>query len=325
MTFVGDRERYTPENKYNYNDAIYQILLHDLNIYFAIFAYKKTETCMIEVGKFNTLEIVKILSFGAYLDGGEGKEILLPTRYVPKDAKVGSKVEAFIYHDNEGRIIATTQHPYAVVGEFKLMKVRTVSRAGAFLEWGIMKDLFVPFREQKSTMIEGHWYLVYVKLDHVSGRVMGSAKIEKYLDNVPPEYEHNQEVNLIVADETDLGYKVIINNTHTGLLYRNEIFQPLKRGEELKGYIKEVRDDEKIDVSLTPTGYQQKVGGISDLILTKLEEANGFIPVHDKSDPELIHEWFHCSKKAFKQAVGALYKRQAISLEPDGIRLINED
>lgn len=280
---------------------------------------------MIDVGKFNTLEIVKILIFGAYLDGGNGKEILLPTRYVPNDAKVGSKVDAFIYHDNEGRLIATTQRPHAIVGEFKLMRVRTVSQAGAFVEWGIMKDLFVPFKEQKSTMQEGRWYLIYVKLDHVSGRVMGSAKIEKFLDNVPPKYEHNEEVNLIVADETDLGYRVIINNTHTGLLYRNEVFQPLRKGEELKGYIKAVRDDEKIDVSLAPSGYQQKVGGISDLILSKLEESHGFIPVHDKSDPELIHEWFHCSKKAFKQAVGALYKRQAIQLEPNGIRLINED
>ena len=156
-------------------------------------------------------------------------------------------------------------------------------------------------------------------------QVLGLRKAEKFLDNVPTKYEHNEEVNLILADETDLAYRVIINNTHTGLLYRNEVFQPLRKGEELKGYIKAVRDDEKIDVSLAPSGYQQKVGGISDLILSKLEEAHGFIPVHDKSDPELIHEWFHCSKKAFKQAVGALYKRQAIQLEPNGIRLINED
>ncbi len=280
---------------------------------------------MFEVGKFNTLKIVKILNFGAYLDGRDGKEILLPTRYVPQEAEVGDEVNAFIYHDNEGRLIATTQRPYAIVGEFKLMRVRTVSQAGAFLEWGIMKDLFVPYREQKTTMLEGRWYLVYVKLDHVSGRVMGSAKIEKYLDNVPPTYTPNEEVDLIVAEKTDLGYKVIVNQTHTGLIYADEVFQPLHRGEELKGYIKNVREDDKIDISLTPMGYKQKVGGIADQILDTLKEAGGFLPIHDKSDPALIYERFHCSKKAFKQAIGTLYKNRYIILNNDGIQLVGED
>ena len=207
---------------------------------------------MVEIGKYNTLKIVKDLDFGVYLDGGNGVEILLPTRYVPKNVKPGDEVEVFIYHDNEGRLIATTARPLATVGEFQFMEVKDVNNAGAFLEWGIMKDLLVPFKEQKMPMREGKWYLVYVRLDHVTGRIMASARIEKFLNNTPIDYEQNQEVQLLVADETDLGYKVIINNQHWGLIYYNEVFQRLEKGEHLKGYIKEVREDDKIDVSLTP-------------------------------------------------------------------------
>lgn len=279
---------------------------------------------MVEIGKYNTLKIVKDLDFGVYLDGGDELEILLPARYVPKNVKPGDEVEVFIYHDNEGRIIATTARPKALVGEFQFMEVKAVNNTGAFMEWGIMKDLLVPFKEQKMPMREGSWYLVYVRLDHVTGRIMASARIEKFLNNVPPEYEHNQEVNLIVADETEIGYKVIINNLHWGLIYHSEVFQRLEKGEHLKGYIKEVRDDEKIDVSLTPQGYQ-KVEGITGIILEALKVQKGFIPVHDKSEPDIIYALFRCSKKAFKQAIGTLYKQHLITLEKDGIRLIETE
>ena len=276
---------------------------------------------MLNIGNYNTLRIIKILSFGAYLDGGEGKEILLPTRYVPNGAQVGDEVEVFIYHDNEGRLIATTLHPNAVVGEFAFMQVKSVNTTGAFLDWGLMKDLLVPYKEQKLTMREGKWYLVYVRLDHVTGRIMASARIEKFLNNIPPKYEFNQEVSLLVADDTEIGYKVIVNNLHWGMVYHNQVFQRLEKGEHLKGYVKEIREDDKLDISLTPLGYQ-KVDGIAQTILQALQMQNGFLPVHDKSDPEVIYSLFRCSKKAFKQAIGALYRQHRIALEPDGIRLI---
>lgn len=275
---------------------------------------------MLEVGKYNTLKIVKDLDFGVYLDGGNGKEILLPARYVPKNVKPGDEVEVFIYHDNEGRLIATTARPLATVGEFKFMEVKSVNNTGAFLEWGLMKDLLVPFKEQKMPMREGRWYLVYVHLDHITGRIVASARIDKYLDNVMPEYTFNQEVNLLVADETEIGYKVIINNLHWGLVYYNEVFRRLEKGEEIKGYIKEVREDEKIDVSLVPLGYQ-KIEGLAGTILESLKSQGGFIAVHDKSAPEVIQSLFQCSKKSFKQAIGALYKQHLITLENGGISL----
>ena len=277
---------------------------------------------MLQIGNYNTLRITKLVSFGVYLDGGDGKEILLPTRYVPKDAKVDDEVQVFIYHDNEGRLIATTLHPKAVVGEFAFMRVKSVNSTGAFLDWGLMKDLLVPFKEQKMAMREGKWYLVYVHLDHLTGRIVASARVEKFLGNVPPEYESNQEVNLLVADDTEIGYKVIVNDLHWGMIYHNQVFQRLEKGERLKGYVKGVREDDKLDISLQPLGYQ-KVDGISQRILEALQMKDGYLPVHDKSDPEEIYSLFRCSKKAFKQAIGSLYKQHRIRIEADGIRLLS--
>lgn len=276
---------------------------------------------MLQIGNYNTLRITKLVSFGVYLDGGDGKEILLPTRYVPKGAKVDDEIQVFIYHDNEGRLIATTLHPKAVVGEFAFMRVKSVNSTGAFLDWGLMKDLLVPFKEQKMAMREGKWYLVYVHLDHLTGRIVASARVEKFLGNVPPEYESNQEVNLLVADDTEIGYKVIVNDLHWGMIYHNQVFQRLEKGERLKGYVKGVREDDKLDISLQPLGYQ-KVDGISQRILEALQMKDGFLPVHDKSDPEEIYSLFRCSKKAFKQAIGSLYKQHRIRMEADGIRLL---
>ncbi|MDR1980524.1 MAG: GntR family transcriptional regulator [Tannerellaceae bacterium] len=278
---------------------------------------------MVAIGVYNKLKIVKDLDFGVYLDGGDGLEILLPARYVPKNIKPGDEVEVFIYHDNEGRLIATTAHPLAVAGEFKFMKVKSVNQTGAFLEWGLMKDLLVPFREQKTAMKEGRYYCVYVHLDHVTNRIVASARIEKYLDHVFPDYTFNQKVDILVVDETELGYKVIINNLHWGLVYHNEVFQRLEKGEQLKGYIKEVRQDEKIDVSLAPLGYK-KVEGVANLVLESLRMHAGFLALHDKSEAEEIYALFRCSKKAFKQAIGALYKQKQITIEKEGIRLVNE-
>ena len=278
---------------------------------------------MIEIGKYNKLKIVKDLDFGVYLDGGNDLEILLPARYVPKNVKPGDELEVFIYHDNEGRLIATTARPHAIVGEFKYMEVKAVNEMGAFLDWGLMKDLMVPFKEQKMAMQEGRWYLVHIRLDHVTERIMASARIDKFIGNIPPAYKQNEEVDILITDETEIGYKVIINNSHWGLIYHSEVFQRLDMGEERKAYIKEVREDEKIDVSLTPLGYE-KIGGIAGIILNSLEAQGGFIAVHDKSEPDIIYSLFRCSKKSFKQAIGTLYKQKRIAIEENGIRLIKE-
>lgn len=275
---------------------------------------------MAEIGKLNSLRVVKEVDFGLYLDGGEHGEILLPKRYVPESAKPEDMLEVFIYLDSEDRIIATTETPYIMVGEFACLKAVAVTPMGAFLDWGLMKDLFVPFREQKLKMEEGRWYIVTVYLDPETKRLVASAKIEKFLDNLPPDYEAGQEVDLLIAGETDLGFNAIINNKHLGVIYRNEIFQPLRKGDRIKGYIKKIREDEKIDLLLQKPGYA-KVDDISLKIVDVLKKHNGFLPVTDKSDPDAIYELFGVSKKTYKKAIGVLFKFQIIDIEDKGIRL----
>jgi predicted RNA-binding protein (virulence factor B family) len=275
----------------------------------------------LETGKYNTLKILKTVDFGLYLDGGNKKEILLPTRYVSPNMKVGDEIEVFIYNDNEGRPIATTEKPYGTVGEFQYMKVKDKSSAGVFLDWGIMKDLLVPFSEQKEDMKTGDRYLVYIYLDVITKRIVASTRLDKFLDNIPPDYRQNQEVDLIVAAQTDLGYKVIINSLHWGLIYADQIFRPLHTGEKCKGYIREVRDDEKIDVNLYPQGYG-KVEDVVRLITLQLDKNRGFLPCSDKTDAALIRAMFSCSKKTFKQAVGYLYRRRLIKIDDAGISRI---
>jgi predicted RNA-binding protein (virulence factor B family) len=275
---------------------------------------------MLEIGKYHTLKIVKDLDFGVYLDGGDDLEILLPARYVPQNVKPGDTVEVFIYRDNEGRLIATTDRPLALVGEFRFMEVKSVNQTGAFLRWGIMKDLLVPFREQKMPMQEGRRYLVYVHTDRVTDRIVASARIDKYLDNVLPVYSNGEEVDVLIADRTDIGYKVIVNNKHWGLIYGNEVFRSLEKGELLKGYIKRIREDGKIDVSLVPSGYR-KTEGVTDRVFESLKAQGGYLPVHDKSVPEEIYALFGCSKKVFKQSIGSLYKQGLVIIEAGGIRI----
>jgi len=272
------------------------------------------------IGKLNNLRVVKEVDFGLYLDGGEHGEILLPLRYVPDGAKPDDILEVFIYLDSEDRIIATTEKPFAMVDEFAYMKVVSVNSVGAFLDWGLMKDLLVPFREQKQTMEENKYYLVYVYVDMDTKRIAASAKIDKYLDNVFADYEVGQEVDLLVANKTDLGFTAIINHSHWGIIYENEVFKTLKKGQHVTGYIKKIRDDEKIDLSLQKPGFD-KVDNISKDILAKLQSNNGFIAVTDRSHPEIIYQMFGISKKAFKMAVGTLYKSRLITLEQNGIYL----
>ncbi|MEG1615859.1 MAG: S1-like domain-containing RNA-binding protein [Bacteroidales bacterium] len=276
---------------------------------------------MVKIGKYNKMTVVKSLDFGIYLDGGSGLEILMPRRYVPEGTEIDDELDCFVYLDSEDRLLATTETPYATVGEFALLKVNSANSVGAFMDWGVSKELLVPFREQKVTMEEGRSYLVYIYEDMVSHRIAGSAKLNKFLDNTPPDYKSNQEVDLIIMKQTDLGFKVIIDGLHSGMIYHNQIFKPVKVGDKMKGYVKEVRPDEKIDVMLQPQGYQKVVGSLENEIMDQLAENEGFLPFTDKSDPDVIMAEFHCSKKNFKKALGALYKQNRIELLENGIKL----
>ncbi len=277
---------------------------------------------MVEIGKFNSLRVVKELNFGVYLDGGESGEILLPKRYVPENCSQGDIVEVFVYKDSEDRIIATTEKPYVVVGDYALLKVVSVNEVGAFLDWGLMKDLLVPFREQGERMEEGKSYIVHVYFDEKSERLAASSNLAKFLNKIPPEYEEGQEVSLLVCNETEIGYRAIIDKSHWGMIYKNEVFQPLKIGQTIRGFVKKVRDDGKIDLSLQKAGYEN-IDDFTEIIINRLEKAGGYIAVTDKSTPETIYRLFGMSKKSYKKAVGALYKKKVIDIENNGIKLKN--
>ncbi|MCY1719302.1 S1-like domain-containing RNA-binding protein [Prolixibacteraceae bacterium Z1-6] len=276
---------------------------------------------MLEIGRINTLTVNRETDNGVYLDGGDHGEILMPKKFVTDEVKEAGVAEVFVYTDSEDRLVATTETPLAMVGEFACLKVKATSSFGAFLDWGLPKDLLVPFREQRSKMAEGNSYWVYIYLDLLSNRIAASAKLNKFLDNTPPEYTVGQEVGLIIMEETDLGYKAIVNLEHSGMLYKNQVFKDLEIGLKTKGYVSKVRDDEKIDLLLEKPGYE-KVDAISEKILNELRENRGFIAVSDKTSPEMIQAMFGISKKNFKKAIGGLYKKQLITFESDGIRLV---
>lgn len=276
---------------------------------------------MVEVGRFNKLKVVKEVDFGLYLDGKDDfGEILLPKRYVPNDCNVNDLLDVFIYFDSEDRIIATTKKPYATVGQVGFMKVVSVSSFGVFVDWGLEKDLLVPIREQQKPMEEKNFYFIYVYMDYRTKRIVGSEKLNKFIGTKPADFEIKDIVDLMIYDETDLGYKAIINNSYWGMLYKNEVFQTLKKGQEVKGYIKKVREDGKIDLSLYKLDYT-KVHDILTKITNKLEENNGFLPINDKTQPDVIYKMFGVSKKTFKSAIGSLYKKRIIIIDDKGIKL----
>jgi len=275
---------------------------------------------MAEIGKFNKLRAILELDYGVYLDGEDLGEILLPRRYVPENCQIGEEIEVFIYHDSKEQLVATTQKPFAVVGQFAWLKVKAATDVGAFLDWNLPRDLFVPFREQKQKMVEGRFYVVYVYLDEKSGRIAAFSRLDKFLDKEETDFHEDQKVDLLICDRTELGYKAIVDNACWGILYENEVFQTLKIGQRIEGFIKKVRDDAKIDLCLQKPGYE-KVDDISEKILDMLKARGGFITVSDKSSPKLIYELFGISKKNYKKAVGALYKRNIISIEGKGIKL----
>ena len=275
----------------------------------------------IKLGDYNHLKVVKRVDFGVYLDGG-GKEgeILLPTRYVPEGCKVGDELDVFIYLDQDERPVATTQTPLAKVGDFACLEVSWVNEYGAFLNWGLMKDLFCPFREQKMRMVKGSKYVVYVTVDEESYRLMASAKVEHYLNKEHPFYKHGDEVDLLVWQKTELGFKVIVDNKFSGLVYENQVYRHLTTGDKLKGYIDHVRKDGKIDITIQPTGRRQ-TEEFSESLLRYLQENNGHCDLGDKSPAELISDRFKVSKKTYKKAIGDLYKRQLITISDNGIDL----
>ena len=275
----------------------------------------------IKVGRFNVLRITKAVEFGMYLDGGDTHgEILLPLRYVPEGVNVGDEIRVFIYLDQEERLIATTEEPLAQVGDFAYLEVAWVNNYGAFLHWGPMKDLFVPFREQKEKMQMGKSYLVHVHIDDTSYRIMASAKIEHYLSQDFPPFRPGEEVDVLIWRKTDLGMKAVVNNRYGGLLYDTQIFKQLRVGDRLKAYVKAVRPDGKIDLILQQKG-QAAARDFAKSLQEYLEWHGGFCPLGDKSPAEDIYETFGVSKKVFKKAVGDLYKRHIIRIDEDGLRL----
>jgi len=282
---------------------------------------------MITIGKTYTLPVSKKVDFGFYLDAENLYEVLLPLKFAPQGLSVGDEVEVFLYLDSEDRPIATTQKPKAQLGEFAYLQVVDVTDVGAFLNWGLEKDLLVPFGEQHRPMEKGHSYIVYLYLDKLKGRITASSKIDKFLkDETPHNFVPQQAVNLLIAHSTDLGFKAIINHTHWGVLYKNEVHQRLSFGQSIKGFIKTIRPDRKIDLSLTSLhdGSKETRDKYEAMILNYLHKQNGFAPLHDKTDPKIISDLFGMSKKVFKKAIGGLYKQKIIRIENDGIHLVKK-
>lgn len=275
---------------------------------------------MANIGKYNTLPVIALTDNGAYLNADELGEILLPNRYLPDNCQIDDHIDVFIYADSADRLVATTEKAYGQVDEFVSLKVVQVNKMGAFLDWGLKKDLLVPYNQQHTKMELGKYYLVRIYLDTQTERIAASSKLDKYIDIWPAEYQEGDKVDLVIGGKTDLGFKAIINNSHWGLLYDNEIFQPLRIGKQITGYIKQVRPDGRIDLTLSRAG-KGKVIDFSDKLLEHLSDNNGFSSLNDKSSPELIKRTLGVSKKTFKATVGNLLKKGKIAIEKDGIRL----
>ena len=274
---------------------------------------------MLEVGRFNSLKVVKKVSFGAYLDGMDWGEILLPRHVVPEGTVMGDRLDVFIYFDSDDKIIATTKRPYITLGNCAFLKVIDVNRVGAFLDWGLDKDLLVPKAEQRRPMQQDKSYLVYLTQDNQQ-RLVASSKLDHHLDQTRSHLHVGDEVDVLIAETTDLGTKVIVNHAYWGLIYAGDIFQSLQYGQRTRGYIKTVRDDGKLDIVLRKLG-QNNISGLAQRILDALIQAGGFLPLHDKSSPDEIKYAFNESKKNFKHAIGHLYRKGKIDLKPDGICL----
>lgn len=276
---------------------------------------------MIKIGQINSLEVIRKADFGVFLDGDDYGSVLLPNKHVPEGTELGDHIEVFLYFDSESQLAATIDKPIAQVGEWGLMKIEGINQTGAFVNWGIKeKDLLIPFSEQRARFTAGQNILVYVYTDKASGRIVGTTKFNKWLDKTPANYEVNEEVDLIIAERSQLGYKAIVNGKHWGMIFPSDVFGKLFIGKKLKGYIKQVREDGKIDLSLQKVGVA-KMDDLSSKIIDLLEKKGGFLPLNDKSSPEAIFDAFRTSKGTYKKTIGGLYKQGKIVIEKDGIRL----
>ncbi|TNE73712.1 GntR family transcriptional regulator [bacterium] len=274
---------------------------------------------MLEAGRFNTLSVLRDTSVGFYLGDSEGGEVLLPKKYIPENTTVGDSIDVFLYHDSEDRLIATTLMPTIQLNQFEILTCKDVSKNGAFMDWGLEKDLLVPHKEQRVEMEVGKSYLVYLFEDEKTGRLAGSSKIYQFLSNDYLTVKEKDEVELIILDKTDLGYNAIVNEVHQGLLYENQVFKLLEYGERIKGYVFGIREDKKIDLRLQRVGLEGARDS-AEIILEKLSENKGFLPLHDKSSAEEVYETLNMSKKQFKRAVGNLYKQGKIEIKENGIQ-----
>jgi len=276
---------------------------------------------MIHIGDYNTLEILRETDQGLYIADEEGNEVLLPNRYVPKEFKIWDKIEVFVYLDNEERPVAVTDKPYIKVNEFAMLRCNQVTGHGAFLDWGLLKELFCPFKEQAFKMKAGSWYLVYCYLDDKTGRLVASSKTNSFLDNKNLTVSQFEQVDLIVSHPSEIGMNVIVNEKHTGLIFKEDIYKDLSIGDRLKGYVKKIRPDNKLDIGLGKIGYRN-IEPNAETIMRELEDNSGFLALTDKSDPEEIKDILQMSKKSFKKAIGSLYKQHLIEIKDDGIYLI---
>ena len=274
---------------------------------------------MTGIGKINSLEIARRTEQGFYLIDENGNEVLLPNRYITDYMNIGDTIDVFVYNDSEDRPIATTETPYAQVGEFALLRVKAVNSIGAFLDWGLMKDLLVPFREQRMRMIAGRSYIVYVYVDDESKRIVASAKLDKFLDNKIPEYKFRKKADILVVKRTDLGFKVIVDNLFSGMIYHDEIYQDINIGEHYTAFIKNVRPDGKIDLKLGDREVK-RVKGLADVIMDYIKANGGSMQITDSSSPEMIRAVFNCSKKDFKKTLGFLYKAKKIIITPSEVK-----
>ncbi|GAB60194.1 CvfB family protein [Rheinheimera nanhaiensis] len=275
---------------------------------------------MLALGKINRLTVKKQVKFGFYLDGLSWGEILLPNNVAPKDLQIGQTLEVFLYLDSEDQLIATTERPKIKVGEVAMLQVVATTKVGAFVNWGLKKDLLVPFSEQQLPLKEGQSYLLYCYVDN-SNRIVASSKLDRHLHKTPAPYQAGDKVDIVISEQTDIGYKAVVNHQHWGVLYKNEVFKPLRRGDKLNAYIVKVRDDGKIDLRLNAATYKQALE-LTTQILAKLEQNGGKLALTDKSSPEQIYASFGVSKKAFKQAIGTLYKDKKIVIAEHGIILV---
>ena len=273
-----------------------------------------------ELGKYNSLAIVRKVDFGVYVDGGEGAEILVPAKYLSGDEQIGDEIEVFVYRDSEDRLVATTETPVAKVGELAYMTVKQVNDVGAFMDWGVQKDLLVPYSEQRNRLRTGGKYLVYVYVDNVTQRIAGTTKVEKYVGNLFPKYWRGTKVDCIFYKQTEIGYRVIVDNAHYGILYYDEVHGEIPEDCHFTAFVKCVREDGKIDLTMSDRA-DRRISVLAERIYQNIKLNGGKISITDKTEPEIIAATFSCSKKDFKKAIGALYKRHKIVINDDSISL----